>query len=982
MTIQSTLGRFFILSMLLISSKLGFSNTQYSWKESESAGYKYRYVENDPSQSRFYTLPNGLTVILSAKHDEPRVQSYIAVKAGSKTDPANHTGLAHYLEHMLFKGTDQFGTLDYAKEKPLLDIIDGLYEDYNHTNDEEKRTIIYRKIDSVSNEAAKFAIANEYDKLVASIGAKGSNAFTSFEQTVYLEDIPSNAIDKYLAIQAERFRNPVFRIFHTELEAVYEEKNISLDSDSRKLFEKVFSSLFQNHNYGLQTPIGTVEHLKNPSLLEIRKYFENYYVPNNMGIIMVGDFNMDEMIAKIDANFGYMKPKTVTPYTFKPEPTRNSPTIGKVIGPEPGRVMVGYRLPGSHSEDAQLLELVGSILTNGTAGLIDLNLVQQQKLLAGYGFPYVLQDYSMLILLGMPTEGQSLEQVKDLLIGQINALKNGDFSNDLIASISNNTKKSNLMVFDSYSSLANNLMESFTTNIDWASQLQFDENITQITKEDIIRFANQYLNEDYVVIYKEQGEDENKIQVDKPNITPVEVNREAQSDFFKTIAAMPENKIMPQWLDYDQDIQKGKVGKYELLSVQNQSNDLFNLYYHYETGSHADLKLSYAAQYLDYLGTNKHSAKEIKEAFYQLASNYGVNVNTEETFIYLSGLQENFEATLKLFNDLIQYAEADEAALEAFKARILTARANNKEDKGMIMRGLNSYAEYGPDNPFNYDLSNEEIQALTSTELLTALRNLLNYDHKVLYYGPVANKHISKKIAQLHKAPKKWMPLPEIKEFKQLSEDGQGSKVYFAQYPMVQAEVSFLRNAGTYNESLAPTIQLFNEYFGGGMGSIVFQSIRESKALAYSTYSFFRTASRPNRDNTVMAYVGTQADKFQAAVDAMHELFEELPSSQKGFSTSKNSIVKKMETDRVIKQNILFNYLNAQRFQRNYDIRKIVHDQVPGLTFNDLVQFHANNFKNKSFIYCIVADDEVLSQETMSKYGPVKELSLEEIFGY
>lgn len=982
MTIRTTLERFFMLSLLLFSSQLGFSKTQYSWKESESAGYPYRYVDNDPSKSRFYTLPNGLTVILSAKHDEPRIQSYIAVKAGSKTDPANHTGLAHYLEHMLFKGTDQFGTLDYEKEKPLLDIIDGLYEEYNHTTDEQERTIIYGKIDSVSNEAAKFAIANEYDKLVASIGAKGSNAFTSFEQTVYLEDIPSNAIDKYLAIQAERFRNPVFRIFHTELEAVYEEKNISLDSDSRKLFEKVFSSLFVNHNYGLQTPIGTVEHLKNPSLLEIRKYFENYYVPNNMGIIMVGDFNMDEMIAKIDHHFGYMQPKEVPPYTFEPEPVRSQPTIDKVIGPEPGRVMIGYKLPGSSSKDAQLLELVGSILTNGTAGLIDLNLVQQQKLLAGYGFPYVLQDYSMLILLGMPTEGQSLEQVKDLLIGQIHALKTGNFSNELIESISNNTKKSNLMVFDSYSSLANTLMESFTTNIDWAAQLEFDENITQITKEDIIRFANQYLNDDYVVIYKEQGEDPNKIQVDKPNITPVEVNREAQSEFFQKIAAMPENQIMPQWLDYQKDIQKGKVGQYELLSVENQSNDLFNLYYHYETGSHADLKLSYAAQYLEYLGTQQHSAKEIKEAFYQLASNYGVSVNTEETFIYLSGLQENFEATLKLFNDLMKHAEADEEALEAFKARILTARANNKEDKGMIMRGLNAYAEYGPQNPFNYDLSNEEIQALTSTELLSALKNLLDYDHKVLYYGPASNQQIAKVIAQHHKAPKKFKELPTLKEFKQLNNDGQGNKVYFAQYPMVQAEVSFLRNAGKYDENLVPTIQLFNEYFGGGMGSIVFQSIRESKALAYSTYSFFRTASRPNRDNTVLAYVGTQADKFEAAVEAMHELFEELPSSQKGFSTSQNSIVKKMESDRVIKQNILFNYLNAQRFQRNYDIRKSIHDQVPGLTFEDLIHFHDNYFKNKSFVYCIVANDEVLSQETMSKFGTVQELSLEEIFGY
>src|SRR5690625_5117555 len=353
------------------------AQNKYTRKEGMHDGYKYRYVENDPSKTRFYTLKNGLTVILSEQHDEPRIQSYIAVKAGSKTDPANHTGLAHYLEHMLFKGTDKFGTLDYAKEKPLLDKIDALYEKYNHTSDEEERKRIYREIDSVSGEAAKFAIANEYDKIIAGMGATGSNAFTSFEQTVYLEDIPSNAIDKYLALQAERFRNPVFRIFHTELEAVYEEKNRSLDSDGRKVFEVMFEELFKNHNYGLQTTIGTIEHLKNPSLVEIRKYYNTYYVPNNMGIIMVGDFDSNSLIKKIDQSFSYMKKTDLKPYTFKPEKPIETPIVRKVIGPESERVMIGYRFPGSSSKDAQMLELVGNILSNGSAGLIDLNLVKQ-----------------------------------------------------------------------------------------------------------------------------------------------------------------------------------------------------------------------------------------------------------------------------------------------------------------------------------------------------------------------------------------------------------------------------------------------------------------------------------------------------------------------------------------------------------------------------------------------------------------------------
>ena len=213
---------------------------KYEWKTATSGGYSYRYVTNDPIKARFYTLKNGLTVILSPTKKDPRIQCYVATKAGSKTDRSDHTGLAHYLEHMLFKGTDKYGSLNWAKEKPELDKIDALYEQYNKTTDAEQRKAIYHQIDSVSGIAATFAIANEYDKMMSAMGAQGTNAFTSFEQTVYTDDVPASAINKYLAVQSERFRNPVLRIFHTELEAVYEEKNIGMDNDNRKVFEALF----------------------------------------------------------------------------------------------------------------------------------------------------------------------------------------------------------------------------------------------------------------------------------------------------------------------------------------------------------------------------------------------------------------------------------------------------------------------------------------------------------------------------------------------------------------------------------------------------------------------------------------------------------------------------------------------------------------------------------------------------------------------
>jgi len=292
-----------LLFVLLLCTNILFAQEKYQWKEATAAGYKYKYVSNDPMQARFYTLKNGLTVILSPTNKEPRMQVYIATKAGSKTDPADHTGLAHYLEHMMFKGTEHYGSLDWKKEKPYLDMIDKLYEEYNHTTDVAKRKAIYHRIDSVSGTASKYAIANEYDKMMSSMGSQGTNAFTSYEETVYTEDIPANSAEKFFAVQAERFHDPVFRIFHTELEAVYEEKNRGLDNDGRKVNELMMANLFKNHNYGKQTTIGTIEHLKNPSLLEIRKYFNKYYVPNNMGVIVSGDFDPDVLIKIIDKDF-------------------------------------------------------------------------------------------------------------------------------------------------------------------------------------------------------------------------------------------------------------------------------------------------------------------------------------------------------------------------------------------------------------------------------------------------------------------------------------------------------------------------------------------------------------------------------------------------------------------------------------------------------------------------------------------------------
>lgn len=972
-----------LLALVRVSASVakdGDDISKYKWSSDRSGGYNYRYVTNDPTKTRFYKLGNGLTVILSPTHKEPRLQCYIAVKAGSKTDPATHTGLAHYLEHMMFKGTNTYGSLNYAKEQPLLNIINGLYEQYNKTTDEAARAAIYRRIDSVSGLAAKFAIANEYDKMMSAIGAKGTNAFTSFEQTVYTEDVPANAVDKFFKVQAERFRNPVFRIFHTELEAVYEEKNRGLDNDNRKVSELMLEELFKNHNYGRQTTIGTVEHLKNPSLLEIRKYYETYYVPNNMGIILAGDFDPDVMIKKVDEYFSYMAKKDVPKYTFQPEAPITAPIEKDVMGPDAEFVTIGYRMPGIHEKDALLADLVSQVLTNGRAGLIDLNLVKKQKLLRAFAGTDILIDYGYMNLRGNPTQGQSLDEVKNLMLGEIEHLKKGEFDDALLTSIINNAKKALMEQNEKYGSRAYALMSIFTSEDDWRDNVAYADRLSKLTKKDIIDFANKYFGNNYVVVYKRKGEDKSITKVPKPPITAVETNRDAQSQFVKSVINAPTEAIKPVWVDYTKDFQRGFIGPAEILYVHNSDNDLFRMSYRYKTGKWNDRRLAVAAQYLQFLGTDSKSAEDISKEFYKLACSFNVRADNEYTTVQLEGLQENFDKAVTLLEDLLANCRADEAALASLKANLKKSRNDAKNNKGAIMQGLVAYARYGEKNPFNHVLTDAELEALTATQLTDLLHGLAATSHRVLYYGPATLLGLTASLKSMHKLPAMFTPAPAATVFNFASQTR--NKVLFANYDMVQSEIRWVRSIPFYDPARQPVIDMFNNYFGGNMGALVFQTIRESKALAYSTNAYVAAPEKREDPYFISAYVGCQADKLSESVGAMNELLNDLPAVENNIQAARMGLKKDIETERITQDGILYNYLDAERKGLSEDIRKTVYNAADKLNYAELKKFHGEFLASKPYTYCIVASEKKVNMAEVEKCGTVKKLSLNEIFGY
>ena len=523
-------------------------------------------------------------------------------------------------------------------------------------------------------------------------------------------------------------------------------------------------------------------------------------------------------------------------------------------------------------------------------------------------------------------------------------------------------------------------MDAFTSELDWQQQVAYTDQLSKLTKKDIVAFANKYFGENYVVILKRKGENKDIIKVDKPPITPVETNRNAQSAFVKQVNAMAATAVTPVWLDYNKDLQKSKIGPAELLYVQNKDNSLFRLRYRFEKGTWNDKKLSIAAQYLQFLGTKEMSAEEITKAFYKIACSFTVSASTEFTTVTIEGLQENFIQAVQLFEDVLQNCKPNDEALKSLKARILKSRTDAKANKAAIMSGLVSYARYGEKNPFNYTFSDEELNNVEAKELVAILHGLNNQSHKILYYGPQNLDQLTGRLQTMHVLPVEFKDATAKASFTYTQQTK--NQVLFADYNMVQSEIRWVRNTAPYSADKEPVIDIFNNYFGGGMSGLVFQTIRESKALAYSTFAFYAKPDKKEDPFYTLAYVGSQADKFNESVVAMNELLNELPDVEENIKNARAGIKKDIETERITQDAIIFNYLAAQRKGLNEDIRKKTYVAVDKISYKELKQFHVEYIANKPYTYAIVASDKKLSEADMKKFGEVKKLSLEQIFGY
>ncbi len=944
------------------------------------AGYERINKENpaDPLHAAIFRLDNGLEVHISENHDVPRFYAEIAVRAGSKNDPPETTGLAHYFEHLMFKGTPKMGTLDYAQEKPHLDRIAELYEQHFKEQDPEKRKEIYKQIDAEAQLAAQFAVPNEIDRVYNEMGATNLNAHTWVEETVYEVNLPANRLVQWAALESDRFVHPVFRLFPTELETVYEEKNTSLDSKYRIIQEAVDKALYKKHPYGQWPTLGNTEDLKRPSINNIQRFFETWYAPNNMAILLSGDLNTDETIRVIDQYFSRWQAKPLPkPKHWKEPPVQGRESVTVNFEGEE-YVLLAFRTAARDHKDADALLLLDMILSNSVAGLIDLNLVQQQRVRQAGASPMQLNDYGAEYLFGVPKKGQSLEEVEKLLLEQIARVKRGEFEDWILPAIINDFKKNKKAALEANESRVGMMTSAWLGYEPWDHAVAQIARMEKITKKRIVRVAKKYFGENYVAGYRRDVQ-HTVVHVDKPPITPVNIDPTRESAFAAEILAMPCTPIEPTFITPGKDFKTSEnPNGISFYHASNAINDVFTFSISIDFGNWEDNAIGTAAQLLQKSGTERFTAEQLKKEWYKLGTDFGIGVSDNETVVTLRGLDANFEASLALLVEVLTKPAAEPATLEELKKIILAQRADAKKQAQSIASALIQYNRFGNESYYLRMLPDAAVQQLTTEQLLASIRKLLGYKHTISYVGSLPMDAVMAAVAKHHPVAAPLQDPPPYRYLKARAPEK--NEIYLFDKEANQAIVRLEFGCGEYDESLQPAQQLYNEYFSGGMAGIVFQELREARALAYMAGARYASGYRAKDQDLMLGVIQTQNDKVPDAVAAFVELLDTLPASEDRFAAAKEAVINQYRTGKIGFREVIGAVQAWKRHNLEGDPRPARYAAIQADSLETVLGFHKQHLAGRPKLISIVGAKAKMNADTLKKLGTIREVSVDDIF--
>lgn len=945
-----------------------------------SAGYRELQppAADDPMAVSTYVLDNGLTVFLTENHDTPRFYAEIAVRAGSKNDPPETTGLAHYFEHLMFKGTTRLGTLDYEKEKPYLDQIEELYEQHFHEKDPEKRKALFAEINRLTEAAAQYAVPNELDRVYQMLGADGLNAHTSDEETVYRVNLPSNRLEGWAMLEAERFSEPVFRLFPTELETVYEEMNRALDNKQRIIQEAVDRVLFKVHPYGQQPTLGLVEHLKNPSLRNLKRFFETWYVPNNMAVFISGDIKKEEAIAVIDQYFSRLVPKDL------PEPKQwiEPPLSGREFvetsyeGEE--YVLLAWRTVPNRHPDADALLLVDMILDNAVAGLINLNLNQQQRVRQAGSYPIQHNDYGAQYLWGIPKEGQSLEEVESLLKEQIELVKQGAFEDWLLQAIVTDFEKNKKAALEKDESRVMMLREAWINLQDWEYARQQIERMKKLTREDVIRVAREYFGDGYVAGYRRDAP--HKVpDITKPELAKISIDPTRQSAFAAAVLSLPAKPLEPVFLQPERDFLKREDARGRAYYyVRNPLNDLFSFSIVLPYGSAEDAVLPIAARYLEKSGTQRLSAEALKKEWYTLGTTFSVDVGEHETRVTLVGLDRHFKESITLMIEALREPAAPPETLEDLKKNILIERADAKKQAPVVHAALVQYNRYGEESWFKRMLSSEAVRALDSETLHNKVREWLRLRHDVWYTGTWALEDVQRCVEEVWPITEALQPAPPYRMLRVRRPER--TEIWFVDKVGAAAQLRIDAPDEPYDPGRVPGAQLFNMYFSGGMAGLVFQELREARALAYAVGAQYMPGYRKEDETLFTAAMTTQNDKTPEATQNFLALIQDMPLSPERFTLAKEALISDYRTGKIGFREVLGTVCMWERLGLTPDPRAqwfpIIQAAEPSL----LESFYRAHIAGRPLLISLVGEKSRIPWEALTAVAPVHEFTVETLF--
>lgn len=930
-----------------------------------------------------HKLKNGLTVWLNEDHSQPKVFGAVVVKAGAKDCP--DTGIAHYFEHMMFKGTDKIGTVDYDAEKTLLDSIALKYDELAATEDEAARFQIQKEINELSIRSSDYVIPNEFNRLISKYGGSGLNAATSYDATIYFNTFSPQYMSQWAEINSERLLNPVFRLFQSELETVYEEKNMYGDFIGGPVMDRLLARYFAPHPYAYPI-IGSTKNLKNPRLTEMRKFFEEYYVASNMGLILSGDFDTEAVLPVLEKTFSRIRPGEAPKHDIVALPPFKGKEKMKIKFPVPlvKAMGMGFRgVPANHEDQVALAVAVNMLNNANGTGFLD-KLMVDRKIMASMAMNESMNEAGILAVAVIPKlMFQTYGGAEKLVWKEINRVKEGDFSDEIFNSLKQEQRRQYASNLENIDSRARIMMSLYSQGKSWEDYLQEVSGIDALTKEDVVRVARKYFSENYLCVTKTTGKYP-KDNLTKPDFSPiVPKNSEASSEYAKQLEQLPVQEVKPRFIDFQKDVETVSLTPLATLyATANPVTDIFTLNLVYQVGTLEQPKLMHLANYLQFLGTDSLSFHEFRTRLQVLGSTISFDATDKQFFMRITGFDKHFKETVQLAGDFIRHVKADDKQIRQV---INDAKVTEKaffESSDNIANALLEKVKYGEQSRFLTKLSLSEVKKLKGKELLDAFVQVRQTECDLLYCGTLP-------VAQVREEIEAFLPLKEITVAVNAPYHRDAKKydkptVYFMDMPTASQSIVYGYAKGEVTDDAwsRHAARLFSVYFGGDMSSLMFQEIREFRSLAYRVSGRYILPPHKleGKAGEFVTMLSTQSDKTLDALGIMNSLIHEMPEKEERISTVKQSIVNQVNNDFPSFREVPEKVAGFRRNGFDNDPSEALLSGISDMDMKDIIRFYRHNVRLKPVVYVIVGNSRRIDMKQLETYGNVIRLRKKDIY--